>query len=260
MIQKSDTLPSALEAFPAERMKNSSPVIFLDYDGTLTPIVSHPQEAYLSDTMRRFIQSLAGHYPVAIISGRALQDVKQRVALDELYYSGSHGFEISEPGGQAKAIGEVQKLTPVIASLEKELKSGLSPFPGVYMELKPYSLAVHYRNVSTEKKGEVIASTHTICKAYPQVRLHKGKEVINIDPAMDWDKGKAVLRLLECMPVKEPSLPLYLGDDITDEDAFKALKNRGIGILIKEENRNTYADYTLNNIDEVAQFLQKLIA
>lgn len=251
-------LPSALDEFPIERYKNTLLVIFLDFDGTLTPIISQPQEAQLSDMMRQLIRSLASKYPVAIISGRALEDVKKRVALDELYYAGSHGFEISGPGGLKKELEEAKKLVPVIEKVKKELEGGLSSFEGVYIETKPYSLAIHYRNVSEKKKGELIHSVYDICQKYDQLILKKGKEVINLDPDLNWDKGKAVVWLLKHINIKKPVFSIYLGDDTTDEDAFKALKDNGIGILVRDKNHDTYAEYALNNPEEVRLFLQKL--
>src|SRR5713101_3770575 len=119
--------------------------VFLDYDGTLTPIVDHPEDAWLSDSMRQVLRELAARVPVAILSGRDLDDVRRRVDLDGIVYAGSHGFDIAGPRGLRKQVAT--ECLPKLDIAEKELHEALDGIPGARVERKHFSIAVHYRNV-----------------------------------------------------------------------------------------------------------------
>src|SRR2546428_13703279 len=120
--------------------------VFLDYDGTLTPIVAHPQDAWLSDSMRQVLRELAARAPVAILSGRDLDDVRRRVDLDGIVYAGCHGFDIAGPRGLRRQLGA--EYLPELDTAERELHEALDGIPGVRVERKRRSIAAHYRNVN----------------------------------------------------------------------------------------------------------------
>lgn len=254
-------LPHALDSFEKIKgqIEGKEVVVFLDYDGTLTPIVSHPEDALLSEEMRKTLTSLADQCPVAVISGRSLRDVKERVGIDNLYYAGSHGFEIEGPGGLKLEHKEAKKLLPVIDEVEEGLKQQLANIDGAQVERKRFSIAVHYRNVEAKRVGSVEEVVDQVIERYSELRKAEGKRVYELRPDIDWDKGEAILWLLDTLDlVGQGIFPFYMGDDITDEDAFEVLAGCGIGVVVGEGSRSTEAVSRLKSPDQVREFLQKL--
>ncbi|MDT0688084.1 trehalose-phosphatase [Autumnicola psychrophila] len=253
-------LPSALKK--AEELKkefsDKKALLFLDFDGTLAPIVENHEDAAISEEMRDLVQQLSKVYPTAVVSGRGMKDVNQRVNLPELYYAGSHGFEISGPNNFLKENDEAQKVLPIFDKIEPILKEKLKDINGVDFERKKFTLAIHYRKVDENRTSEVHTRVSEVLKDYPQLLKADGKKVIEVRPAIDWHKGKAVEFLKEHLGEKNQKFSVYIGDDVTDEDAFKYVDN-GIGILVSEHGNKTYADYSLENIDEVKEFFQLLL-
>jgi trehalose-phosphatase len=250
-------IPSALEHIQEIGRRGDRLAVFLDYDGTLTPIVSHPEDASLSDSMRQTLRSLAARVPVAILSGRDLDDVRGRVLVDGIVYAGSHGFDIAGAGGLRRELG--QAYLPVLSAAENELREALDDIAGAQLERKYFSVAAHYRNVNEDDAGRVALAVEAVAARHRELRRLDGKKVYELLPDMDWNKGKAVLWLLEALEVERgKALPIYIGDDRTDEDAFRALEKRGVGILVSEHPQATTASYCLNNPEEVERFLQKI--
>jgi trehalose-phosphatase len=233
--------------------------VFLDYDGTLTPIVSHPEDAWLSESMRQTLQSLAAHVPVAVLSGRDLDDVRGRVLVDGIVYAGSHGFDIAGAGGLRRELGVAY--LPVLDSAETELREALDEIPGAQLERKHFSVAAHYRNVNENDASSVALAVDAVAARHRELRRMDGKKVYELLPDIDWNKGKAMLWLLETLCLHgRNALPIYIGDDSTDEDAFRALEQRGIGVLVSEQSPPTAARYSLKNPAEVDEFLVALAA
>ena len=252
-------IPSALENIQEIGRRGDRLAVFLDYDGTLTPIVSHPEDASLSDSMRQTLRSLAARLPVAILSGRDLDDVRGRVLVDGIVYAGSHGFDIAGAGGLRRELGDAY--LPVLDAAENELREALDDIAGAQLERKHFSVAAHYRNVNENDAGRVALAVHAVAAKHGQLRRIDGKKVYELLPDIDWSKGKAVLWLLETLEVdRGKALPIYIGDDRTDEDAFCTLEKRGIGILVSEQPQATAASYWLKDPDEVECFLRELIA
>ena len=252
-------IPSALEHIQEIGRRADRLAVFLDYDGTLAPIVSHPEDASLSDSMRQTLRSLAARLPVAILSGRDLDDVRGRVLVDGIVYAGSHGFDIAGAGGLRRELGDAY--LPVLDATENELREAIDDIAGAQLERKHFSVAAHYRNVNENDAGRVVQAVDAVAAKHRELRRIDGKKVYELLPDIDWDKGKAVLWLLETLEVERgKALPIYIGDDRTDEDAFRALEKHGVGILVSEHPQVTAANYCLNNTDEVERFLEKLIA
>lgn len=258
--KKPADLPSALEKFSEirDRFRQSPPLLFLDFDGTLAPIVEHHDDAAISEEMRSLVKKLSLKFPVAVVSGRGLADVRKRVDLPNLFYAGSHGFEISGPDGFSRDNEEAVKVLPVFDELEPMLREKLTGVPGVDYERKKFTLAVHYRQVPPEQEEKVHSTIAETLKKYPEVIKADGKKVIEIRPAIDWHKGKAVEFLKEVLSEQENPFSVYVGDDVTDEDAFEYVKN-GWGILVGEHGRETYADYSLENIEEVKELFSRFL-
>ena len=252
-------IPSALEHFQEIAGRSGRAAVFLDYDGTLTPIVSQPEDAWLSDSMRQTLRELAACGPVAILSGRDLDDIRQRVNIDSIVYAGSHGFDIAGPRGLRRQMAA--KFLPNLDMAERELHKALDRIPGARVERKRFSVAAHYRNVKENDVTAVERAVAAVAAHHPELHRMDGKKVYELLPTIDWDKGTAVLWLLETLGLERGNIrPIYVGDDRTDEDAFRALKQRGIGIVVSEEPRSTAARYMLRDPREVERFLSKLTA
>ena len=242
-----------------------SPAVFLDYDGTLTPIVNRPEDAVISHGMRRTVRELTGRCPVCVISGRDRQVVQELMGLDNLIVAGSHGFDIWSPEGTVER-EEGAEFEALLDGVKRRLHEELDPIEGALVELKRTSIAAHYRLVPDEERPRVRKVVDTILAEHPEeLRITPGKMVYEIQPKLDWDKGKAVLYLLEALGLnRDDVMPLYLGDDVTDEYAFEALANRGVGIFVgpaddpEASGQTTAAHYILHTTEEVRQFLDTL--
>jgi len=254
-------LPSALESLHelARSLAARRAVVFLDYDGTLTPIVAHPDLAVLAPDAREALRRLARVATVAVVSGRALADVRALVGLDDIVYAGNHGFEIRGPGGTELSYEVGREFIDDVAGVRAVLAQRVEPVPGAWVEDKTHSLSVHYRQTPEESVAGLEAAVDAALADAPRLRKHHGKKVFEIRPRIDWDKGRAVLWLLEALGLEGADvLPFYLGDDVTDEDAFRALAGRGLGVLVAEAPRASAANYRLRDPDEVREFLAGL--
>jgi alpha,alpha-trehalase len=259
--QDSHSLPSALDSRDeiAGRLAGKRPAVFLDYDGTLTPIVSRPELAVLSDEMRSSLERLADVCTVAIVSGRDRADVEGLVQVGGLVYAGSHGFDIAGPDGLSLQHEEGRKYRSVLASAADEIEERVGLIDGVLIERKKYALAVHYRLVAVERVPEIDAAVEEVAAEQPDLRRTGGKKVFELRPKLDWDKGKAVLWLLQALDLDHPDVvPFYLGDDETDEDAFRVLTEHGVGVLVAEQPGETSAHYLLQDPNEAQVFLDRL--
>ena len=346
-IQKYTLPPNAKTQFEDIRklLQGKRPVIFLDYDGTLAPIVSRPDQAFMTETMRAAVKTVAQKFTTAVVSGRSTAKVINFVQLDELFYAGSHGLDITGPsnvdatqrrhrsggvedgggggGGSGSSpddngAGENKENTDDPISLRKRTASGLgedgkseppvkhrvaSTFLPVLnscrnkilnsiesklgtdsmveIEDNLLTFSVHYRNAinfSAEQVREVIDAI-LIEKEYENTLIcTAGKMVYEVRPQVEWNKGAAVLWLLETLGLNDLDnvIPLYLGDDVTDEDAFLALsksnwKGKYASIVVQGEkdtvvgeglvgvgcmHRNTNALWSLRGTEEVQGFLE----
>lgn len=257
------TIPDVLENIDAILEKVSSAPIFisLDYDGTLTPIVERPDLAVLPSTMRSTLNRLADRYSVAIISGRDVKDIKDFISLDNIIYAGSHGFDIASPPGKDLRVNLGEEYLPVLDKVEKILGSGINKIEGALLERKKYSLAVHYRLVEPDLVRDVEALVDKTLQKEPKLKKGLGKMVFELKPDIEWDKGQALLWLIKGLGMSPGEVfPIYIGDDITDEDAFRVLQELGIGIVVREgeENRLSMAEYSLATTLDVQTFLEKL--
>ena len=253
-------LPSALERLDAIAPGHDRRLaVFLDYDGTLTPIVPRPEDAVLAPEVRETVAQLARLCTVAIISGRDLANVRALVGVEGLVYAGSHGFDIAGPRGSLASNSKGDDFLPVLEMAERELRDALDGVPGSQVERKKYSIAVHYRNVAEDRLAVLESAVDRALRQHPDLRDLPGKKVHDLQPRIEWDKGKALLHLLKTLGLDQPDvLPIYIGDDITDEDAFWALAERGIGIVVRDEPRTTAASLALENPGDVHRFLAAL--
>jgi alpha,alpha-trehalase len=258
-----NSLPSALERREEifGRLGGRSPAVFLDYDGTLTPIVEYPADARLSGKTRQVIKHLARHYSVAIISGRDLDDVRNMVGIDNIAYAGSHGFDIAGPCCSFRSQERGKEFLPALDRAERELRKVLEDIEGAYIERKRFGISVHYRRVDDANLNRLEREFDMVASRSPKLRKTTGKKILELRPDLDWDKGKALLALLEKLYADSSKIiPIYIGDDVTDEDAFWAIRDRGIGIAVGESRRETLAHYKLRDTEEVRELLEGLVA
>ncbi|XP_047955758.1 probable trehalose-phosphate phosphatase H [Salvia hispanica] len=261
---------SALDMF--EQITNASKgkqiVMFMDYDGTLSPIVDDPDRAFMSDAMRATVRKLATYFPTAIVSGRCRDKVYSFVRLAELYYAGSHGMDIKGPskhskGGEAILFQPATQYLPIIDEVYKALLVVTKDTPGATVENNKVCLSVHFRRVHENKWAELAKQVGSVLEAYPEFRLTQGRKVFEIRPTIKWDKGKALEFLLESLGYANCAdvYPIYIGDDRTDEDAFKVLREmgQGSGILVSKIPKDTNASYLLQEPSEVMAFLRRLV-
>lgn len=254
-------LPSALAGFDRllAELRGRRPLLFLDYDGTLTPIRGRPEQARLSDIIRHLLQRLAASTSVAIVSGRDLGVIRDMVGLDTLVYAGSHGFDIAGPGGLELEHPEALRFLPALDAAEQALRAELAGVDGALIERKRFTVAAHYRQVAAAGRDKLASAVDAIASRQPDLVQTAGKMVHELRPRLDWDKGKAVLWLLDALaPTAAETVPIYIGDDVTDEDAFRALSDRGIGIQVSARPRRTAAGYRLAGPAEVRRFLARL--
>ena len=254
-------LPDGLAAL--DLVTERRPAVFFDFDGTLSEIVNDPDSARLADGAADALTALSAQCPVAILSGRDLADVRQRIGLPGLWYAGSHGFELTGPDGAHHQNAEAAASVPVLAQAAAELADELGDIPGAVVEHKRFGVAVHYRNAERDRVGEVAAAVRRVGQR-TALRVTTGREVIELRPNIDWDKGKTLNWVLDYIRDNEgsgPLLPIYLGDDITDEDAFDAVHDDGIAILVRHSDdgdRATAAQFALDNPDRVREFTELL--
>lgn len=253
-------LPSALAGEELRaRLGGRSPAVFLDYDGTLTPIVERPEDAVISEATRQAVERLAGRCPVAVVSGRDLDDVRAMVGVEGIHYAGSHGFDILAPDGSSHQ--KARELLPVLDAAETELRPLLEGIEGVRVERKRFAVAVHFRQADEARVPEVEAAVDRVAAAHAELRKTGGKKIFELRPGIPWDKGKALLFVLEVLGLDgDDVLPVYVGDDETDEDAFRVVRDRGLGVVVRgeDDDRPTAAHLALEDPGEARAFLEDL--
>jgi len=233
--------------------------LFLDYDGTLTPIVDRPERAVLSGEARAALHRIADRMPTAIVSGRALEDVAAMVGMDELIYAGNHGLQIRGPEGTAIAHEPGRAFAEDMARFATRAAGAVARVEGARIEDKRFSLTIHYRASPPGQVPGLEAALDELLADEPRLRKHRGKKVFEVRPELDWHKGKAVLWLLSELGLDGPEVaPVYVGDDVTDEDAFRAIEGRGIGVLVAPSPQPSAASYRLPSPATVPAFLDEL--
>ena len=267
-------LPDALQALGLTAgLTARQPAVFFDFDGTLSEIVDDPAAAGPVAGSTEALQKLAAHCPVAVLSGRDLADVRERVGLSSIWYAGSHGFELTAPDGTHHQNDAAAAAIPVLAQVAAELRDQLESVPGVRVEHKRFGVAVHYRNAARDRVGEVAAAVRAAGQRH-SLRVTTGREVIELRPDIDWDKGKTLRWVIDHLHSAGPQaglhgheagraalLPIYLGDDITDEDAFDAVRHDGVPIVVRHDDdgdRATAALFALDNPARVVEFSDRL--
>jgi trehalose 6-phosphate phosphatase len=251
--------PVYLKSSKSALLNNKKLVFFLDYDGTLTPIVSRPELAIMSEEMREVIRNLSKKFTIAIVSGRARKTVEDFVKIDGIFYAGSHGFDIKGPE-MSLIQPAAENAVSLISKIIEQLKKDIGHIEGVIIEDKKFSVGVHYRLVDESFIPSIKKIVEAKLDKYIELRLMSGKKVFEILPAFYWDKGKAMRWILEALDISfNDATIVYIGDDTTDEDAFRMIRSRGVGILVADEPKPSSADFLLRSCREVKGFFEKII-
>ena len=232
--------------------------LFLDFDGTIVPISSTPSAVHLPRYTHNLLRLLrdTGKCRIGIISGRPLQELIQTVKLDGLYYAGNHGFEIAGPRFKFE-YPFTKKQSKTLESITKQLSNSLKGVEGILIEDKRYTLSVHYRLVSLQNRIQVASLVENCVRNYENIRLTNGKMVLEIRPDVDWNKGKAVDLIRKNLPSQ--GLSIYVGDDETDEDAFRMLAD-GITVRVgRVSDGSSSAKYYLESTDDVYVLLERIL-
>ena len=242
-------------------------LLLFDYDGTLTPIAPRPDDALLPEEARELLTALATHRRciAGIVSGRSLADLMVLADIQGLVYAGNHGMEIRGPGldfTHPQAITARDALDQVQASLA----DALAHVPGVIVEHKGLTLSVHYRATPEPLAGEVDDVVAAIAESCPftnsgeggPLRITRGKMVVEVRPAIPWDKGKAIERIRESFD--DCPFPVYFGDDLTDEDGFRVVQNMGgLAVFVGKARQGTVALHQLDSPDEVLETMRLIL-
>jgi trehalose 6-phosphate phosphatase len=231
-------------------------LLFVDFDGTLVPIREDPMACRLSDEGRELLGRIAAHpnAAAAIVSGRDLPDLRPRVGVDGLAYAGNHGLEIQGVGFEYREPG-AEALAGELASVTSMLSAELAGVSGAWVQNKVLSASVHYRQTPAALVPVVKKTVDEIVRPHRErFVLRGGKMVLEVRPAVDWNKGRAVRWLWEKLAEGAPNpVAIYLGDDATDEDAFAAVPD-GVTVMVGP-SRQTAARYRLDGPSDVTRFL-----
>ncbi len=237
--------------------------IFLDYDGTLAPIAQKPAYAVLPKQTKDLLRNLSKNprYRIAVISGRDIKDVIRLVGLSGIIYGGNHGLELAGPRVRFKSPVSKKHRT-IIAKISRVLHNKLRHIKGILIQNKGLSLSVHYRLVSNKNirmVKSIFYEATALNLRQNEIRVRLGKMLFEAYPPVKWDKGKAVLWLLHNISFSDnaQAFPIYIGDDVTDEDAFRVLENSGLTVFVGKPKK-TDAQYYVKNTDEVFGFLKML--
>ncbi|KXZ43331.1 hypothetical protein GPECTOR_94g653 [Gonium pectorale] len=226
-------------------------------------------------TMRGVVRAVARAFPTAIISGRGREKVEAFVQLKELFYAGSHGMDIAGPregangchgasgGAFEAAFQPAAHFRPLIDEVYERLQTRLKDVPGSSVEHNNFCVSAHFRNCPGEAWQDVIATVEEIVGQHSDLRMTRGRKVVEVRPKVDWHKGTALVHLVDALGLSQQPdvVAIYVGDDHTDEDAFRTLEEtrQGFGILVSTRAKPTRARYTVRDPACVQAFLAGIV-
>jgi len=255
-MNRRPSLRARLTAIPPHRL-----IVFLDSDGTLTPIVQRPEEARLTASVRRTLSLLAHSVPVVIVSGRALHDLRRRVGVPGIRYVAHHGLQYKEPGSSTRWLGQ-RPLRREVRKWTRALERATKGITGALVEDKGATVALHDRLVQpTDRPRLRRLAIRALAPwlASKKVALVSGKRVLEARPVGAWNKGTAVARLLR-QPWARHHIPVYFGDDRTDFDAFRAVQDLGLAVRVGGRRGKAGEDAWVSGPNRLASLLRWLTA
>lgn len=233
-------------------LRGLRPVVFLDFDGTLAPIVDEPDDAALPPRTREVVERLASRCTVAVVSGRDLRDVRSRLDIPGLWVAGSHGFELVGPDGEHHEQARADDALPALDDAEARLGEDLADAAGVQVERKRFAIAVHTRRAAGDMTERAERAVDEVASELPGLRVTGGRAIRELRPDVDWDKGTALRWVLEQLPSDgdpRSRVAVYAGDDLTDEDALREVQPDGVGIVVANDEHGDRATFAHGQVD-----------
>jgi len=246
----------------ARVLSASSLVVYAGFDGTLAPLVDTPEQARLPEDTQAVLEDLSTRDGVllAVLSGRSMADLRARVGIPSLVYGGDHGLEIEGPSLRFEH-PEAGRRRQGLRDLTQRLTALPLLFPGVHVETKNFTTTIHFRHADEDSRDHLkTVVANLIPENHPEFVVAEGKQSYEIRPRLEWSKGAAVKWIHERIKATD-LLPVVIGDDSTDEEAYGALKD-AISIRVGHEHgpdRPTSARYCLDGQSEVCDVLQWLL-
>ena len=228
------------------------PLLAFDFDGTLTPIVARPGDAHLSKGVAARLATLAAQLPVAVVTGRSIDDVRGRLGFEPLFIVGNHGAE--EEGGAVTRSVPSDAMRRLRLHL-RELLPALSA-AGVTVEDKGQSLALHYRLSRTREKALQVIAT-ALADHDESLRVFGGKLVVNVVPSLSPDKADAVNALVQR---SGSTCAIFAGDDVNDEPVFARAPAVWLTIRVGRDDPRSKAQYFLDSPGEMGLLLDRMVA
>src|SRR5215468_1872200 len=237
-------------------------LLMCDYDGTLSPIVREPAQAWLPAGVRDHLRTLSDSRRVrlSLISGRDLVDLRTRAGIPDAIYAGCYGLEIGGPDfafSHPEAEAQLDSLRMVSLALNQRAMS----VPGMRVEAKRFAVAVHYRDVPLDQRRRVETElARAIQRSGHRLKIFHGTKVVEILPQVGWNKGQCALWIRGTVEraASAPLLTLYMGDDWTDEHAFEALAGLAITVRVGGPAPATRAYYRLDDVDAAQELIASL--
>lgn len=247
---------------PDTRLAGRPLLLMFDVDGTLAAIAEHPSLARVPDDTRRLVASIVTkpNVIVALVSGRAAHDARRLVGVEHVWTVGNHGAEVMTPDGEITVDPDVARFGESMATAARTLAPLLAPLRGVVLENKGWTLSVHYRTANEAVLPRLRAAVDGVVLR-TGLRVTEGKKVLEIRPPVSVDKGTAVYRLARDLGALEPGASvLFVGDDVTDEDAFRRLRAQHPDAVTAHvgSHADTAAEFVLPDPDAVHELLQHL--
>ncbi len=241
-------------------VKNKNILLLLDFDGTLAPIVPRPGDARIPQPVRECVKDLSRNrrITVGIVSGRRLSDLRQLAGIKGIFYAGDHGLVIKGPR-EVFVHPAYKKCRPYLKKIADTLRRDTAGIKGAIVERKKMTISVHYRLVAAKDISRLRSIFKKVTRPYvkgKKVRMETGKKILDIKPPVIWNKGKAVEKI-EKMSGKKNNIKVFIGDDLTDEDAFGVLGKRDFSIRVGRK-KSSKARYFLKNPAEVRRLLVKI--
>lgn len=249
---------TSLRAIEKKIRAHSGCVLMLDFDGTLSPLAQTPEGAFLPKHTKILLQKISRLVPTAIVTGRSLMDIKKKVGINNVIYAGNHGAEWDIAGTRGR-ITIPANVAVAISALRTRLRRVCRGYSGSLLENKGVGIALHYRRVQGRSVKKLLHEAKRMIAPFQGRRLvtaTESKKTLDIRPMVAWHKGYWAKFL--CKKLGKLLFPIYVGDDLTDEDAFRMLRH-GITITVGKKGRST-AQYYCRNIKQVRLFLRWLLS
>lgn len=232
----------------------------MDHDGSIAEIITTMQEARMTEQMREVLMILSKNPRIclAFVSGRMIDELKSVVKIDNAFYAGNHGFQIEGYG--AEYTYKDKKVIELIEKITKEVEKNYQNIDGIVIERKIYTTSFHFRNVPQNKQESVRTEILNTLNKHKNIRIVEGKKLFNIRPKIKRNKGVAIETIGNHFYKnnwRKHFTVIYIGDDNSDEDAFKILGDNDTGVVVNENPpENTYANYYAKNVKEIEELFR----